>query len=321
MPDTPAAQAIAPIVVEKRLELVAKRLTEVAAESIADDDDRLEDELLMDPTGTDENATPSNTIDLAQPTTTTTTTTNDSVGERVALIFGKRSASIDPVNPSKVKSPKTIANGVIPGSAEDDFEAVPEIAPKESSEKSSTESEDAPVPPVAPVVPSPPIAPAPPVVQNVPENPVQEPAAMEVDEEWEPGQIEPNDRPEGFPDVGFPDEPPSYPEQPDFYYRYRVDGSTPRARRLDFERSIRLRACPKDQYTGRISDSDYRQREEEEMKVALGYVYFTIQDRIFYFSGPYTLLIPFTIDFYGTILNETCFFGKFSKLPEAYLIS
>ena len=277
MSPTPSAQDVAPIVVTKRLEKAASKLAEIAVErEMTEEEAKIEDELLQDPDG-------KVLTDVPTETPTETPTEDDSVGDRVALIFGKRTASSAPENPSKVKSPKTVTNAIVPGSAEDDFEAVPEIPKPESSDKSSSET-DGPKPPAE-------VTPPGGAQNDPPFGPHNKAAedAMEVDDAWGPGQDndEPDDRPEAFPDVGFPDELPTYPDQPDFHYRYRVPGSTPQARRQDFERSVRLRSCQRDRYTGRISDEDYRQREHDEMKVALGYV-FTF-DIPFYFSGPYTL--------------------------------
>ena len=78
------------------------------------------------------------------------------------------------------------------------------------------------------------------------------------------------DDPADFPELGFPDDPPSYPEQPEFSYRYSTPGSTPRTRRIDFERSIVLRPCVRDKFTNRIPEDEYLQREDAEMKVSLG---------------------------------------------------
>ena len=89
------------------------------------------------------------------------------------------------------------------------------------------------------------------------------------------------DQPQEFPELGFPDEPPITPTQPEFQYRYRIVGSTPRSRRLDFDRSIVLRPCQRDRFTGKIPDNEYTEREESEMKLSLGCVGYTI------LYGPY----------------------------------
>ena len=267
MSPTPSAQEIAPKVIEKRLEKVAEKLKLVAQAKT--EEEELEDELLNGPIDT---APPvkESVKTIAQPPMEPPV---DSVGERMAQIFGKRAAPSVPPNPSKVKSPKTVANAIVPGSAEDDAEAVPNLPPKSSSDGSSTENETAQIQNAQnPAVASNPNIP-PPGDQPPPDRP--EVVPMEVDrgdQEWNEDRPDPIDRPQGFPDLGFPDEVPNYPVQPDFFYRNRVPGSTPRSRRLDFERSVRVRPCERDPFTNRISDEDYRRREDDEMKVALGYV-------------------------------------------------
>ena len=144
----------------------------------------------------------------------------------------------------------------------------------------------------APVEPVPPV----PVVQNAPPN-VQA-VDMELDENVDNAGVNNNavnnadngvnngdvnmwpveqDRPEGFPDVGFPIEPPSYPTAPEFEYRYRAGAnSTPQRRRVDFERSIVLPSVRRDPHTGRVSQEDYDAREDAEMALSLGCVDFSV---------------------------------------------
>ena len=206
-------------------------------------DEDLEKELLSDPTETDNTATqPSATI--AGPSGSTTNAT-DTVGDRVNQIFGKRAApeksDHDQSSPKKVPE----APPSVPATP-----AVPAASPSPPAPQAGSAEEDA--------------------------------AAVPL---WEPGEIRDDDnddddededdggdQPQNFPDLGFPSAPPRYPEQPEFFYQYRVPGSTPRSRRLDFERSIVLRPCERDRHTGRVRDDDYQQREDAEMKVSLGYV-------------------------------------------------
>ena len=82
-----------------------------------------------------------------------------------------------------------------------------------------------------------------------------------------------------YPTESFPTEPPQYPAQPSFNYRYRAGaGSTPRRRRQDFTRAIVLRNVKRDPHTNRVSNEDYEAREDSEMQLSLGCVTHNIYD-------------------------------------------
>ena len=198
----------------------------------------------------------------------------DAIADRVQTIFGKRRAT-DEIDQSEIS---------------------PKVGNIDESSPSTIEQGPPPVPPVAlSVAPVEPVPPAP-VVQDALLN-VQA-VDMELDENddnvgdndnvannddngvnngdvnmWPVEQ----DRPEGFPDVGFPIEPPSYPTAPEFEFRYRAGAnSTPQRRRVDFERSIVLPSVRRDPHTGRVSQEDYDAREDAEMALSLGYAVFNI---------------------------------------------
>ena len=194
----------------------------------------------------------------------------DAIADRVQTIFGKRRAT-DELDQSEI-SPKVGNTG------ESSTPTIEQSAPPVPSV----------VPPATPTVSSPVV----PAVQNAP--PDVRAVDMELDEN-DKGANNDNDnvnnnvvdnggnggdinmwpveqdQPEGFPDLGFPIEPPTYPTAPEFEYRYRAGAnSTPERRRIDFERSIVLPNVRRDPHTGRVSQEDYDAREDAEMALSLG---------------------------------------------------
>ena len=92
--------------------------------------------------------------------------------------------------------------------------------------------------------------------------------ANDANDGWDEPEV---DQPQAFPDQAFPVAVPGYPIHPVFDYRYRAGtDSTPRRRRIDFDRAIVLPQCRRDPHTNRISNEDYEAREDSEMQLSLG---------------------------------------------------
>ena len=278
------------MVVEARLAQVASKLEQLpqdgeppskpAEEKKDEDDKKTEDELLGSPkAGTPTGSPPSNDNGDINKADDVPESSSDAIADRVQTIFGKRRAP-DEIDQSEISS------------------KVVNIDDSSAIEKDVASSAPPSTPPVK--------SPSDQVAQNPP--PDVQAVDMELDENEGEDNIAVNndnddnngddngdnnmwpveqDQPEGFPDVGFPIEPPSYPTAPEFQYRYRAGAnSTPQRRRLDFERSIVIPNVRRDPHTGRVSQEDYDAREDAEMALSLGYV-----------TCLFILVVPMTIEY------------------------
>ena len=217
-------------------------------------------------------------------------TTIESIDERVESLFGKRprlsddidqsetsSKSVDPIETSNTATPQPQADSTIVNVVNMETESADtqSLTTNNNNVDSNNRMDDSDVgdnsgnvnvgdksQDPSPVVENPPVAPM--------EAEANAPApAAPANNIWPQGDA--IDQPEGFPDVGFPMAPPTYPSPPEFHYRYRSGpNSTPRSRRIDFERSIVLRDTRRDPHTGRVSQEDYDAREDSEMALSLG---------------------------------------------------
>ena len=191
----------------------------------------------------------------------------DAIADRVNHIFGKRGASETLESGSK---PKVSNTGDL-SSAEEDAEATPKIPPGQyktdvpGSESKSVNKDDETLAKEVDME----------VGDDDGEAGGNNVAIVEEEEDDDDGEWpEDDDQPEAYPDIAFPIDPPTYPRQPEFEYRYRAGrASNPKQRRLDFQKAINLRPCRRDPYSGRISQEEYDAREDAEMMLSLGYVY------------------------------------------------
>ena len=267
--ETLDATKVSELVVTERLNQVATQLSKVTQEAKSDEM-ALEDELLNDdpkldtPAQLSKTASPKAAGTPAEPTGNAiddTVGAKDSVGDRVNQIFGSKRRAIG--GDGNGSSPK-VANIVVNNNVD--------AAIKEVSDSPTHKS------PVDKIV-TPPVAMdvsdegegnaegAPEGdANNIPDGEEEEPEDEPEDGEW----ADEDDNPQQFPDMGFPMQVPGYPMQPIFHYRYRTLNSTPRGRRIDFDRSIVLRKCDRDRHTGRIAQEEYEAREDAEMALSLG---------------------------------------------------
>ena len=201
--------------------------------------------------------TPAEPIEEPKPTETPVSDQEmaDPIGDRINVIFGKRPAE------GATESPDAkISNTGTPSTAEEDANAAPgpivnNVVVVNDNNGVGMEVDDG-------------------DSGKLDDNGVQAEKDQPADdgaagEQWP----EQGDQPEAYPDLGFPMNPPSYPDHPEFHYRYRAgSNSTPQRRRIDFQRAIVLPSVKRDPYTGRVPQEEYDARENAEMMLSLGCV-------------------------------------------------